>query len=93
MEAPVERIPRGLARELLLAGAALAAGLLLLPLLVWVTGALVLGPYRGGPARLWLDYLALLGSGSLAAWVLLLGPYALLLCLRLLHRAAGRGAR
>lgn len=92
MEPPVERIPRGPARELLLAAAALAAGLLLLPLLVWGAGALVLGPYRGGPARLWLDYLALLGRGSLAAWVLLLGPYALLLAFRLLRRVAGNAA-
>jgi hypothetical protein len=89
MSASVERIPRGPGRELLLAAGALVAGLVLLPLLVWVAGAVVLGPYRGGPWRLWLDYLALLGSGSLAAWILLLGPYALLLGFRLLRRLAG----
>ncbi len=91
MNSPVERIQRGGAsRELLLVAAGLAVGIAVLPPLVWATGTLVLGPYPGGLARLWSDYAALLRGGSLAAWTLLLGPYALLSTFRILRVVGGR---
>lgn len=90
MNATVERKQHGGAsRELMLVAAALATGLALLPPLVWATGTMILGPYPGGLTRLWSDYLALLRGGSTAAWILLLGPYALLSAARLLRRLAG----
>ena len=70
---------RALAREGLLLAGALAGGALLLPLLIWVVGGAVLGPYRdGGPLRLLGDFMRLLGQGSLAAWIVLFGPYLVL---------------
>jgi hypothetical protein len=67
---------RALAREGLLLAGALAGGALLLPLLIWVVGGTVLGPYPdGGPLRLLGDFMRLLAQGSLAAWIILWGPY------------------
>lgn len=64
--------------------AALIFGAVALPLLVWITGRSLLGPYaNGGMFAILGDFFALLYSGSIAAWVLLFGPYLLLVSLRL----------
>ncbi|MBU6378239.1 MAG: hypothetical protein KJS95_06860 [Gammaproteobacteria bacterium] len=54
-----------------------------LPLLVWLTGRALLGPYaNGGMFAILGDFFAMLFSGSLAAWILLLAPWVLLSALR-----------
>jgi hypothetical protein len=69
------------ARELWLAGVAFAFGLLVLPLLIYVAGAVTLGPYEHG--SIWsylLDFLKGLFRPHLAYWLIVTGPF-LLLCL------------
>jgi len=71
-------------REARLLCGALIVGAVPLPLLVWVTGRSTLGPYaNGGLLAILGDFFTLLFSGSLAAAILLVGPYALLSLLRL----------
>jgi hypothetical protein len=67
-------------RQASFAAAALGAGFLLLPLLIFFTGSLILGRYEG--ASLWGTYATVfvgLMHGSIASWVVVLGPYLLLL--------------
>ena len=77
-------------RELLVYGLALLVGVILMPLLVWVVGNRVLGPYthgpntHAGPLALLGDFLAGLLHGSAVFWGVALGPLALLLLLRLI---------
>lgn len=77
-------------RELLVYGMALLVGVILMPLLVWVVGNRVLGPYthgqntHGGPLALLGDFLVGLLHGSAVFWGVALGPLALLLLLRLI---------
>lgn len=79
-------------RELLLIGAALLCGLVIMPLLIWVAGNRVLGPYthgqnlHAGPLALLGDFFVGLAHGSAIFWVVALGPLALLLLLRLFIR-------
>lgn len=81
------RLPRA-RRELIVAGAALAAGILVVPFLIWAAGNRVLGPYthgdnpRAGPWGLFADYVVGLAHGSAVFWVVALGPLALLLLIR-----------
>lgn len=87
---------RGLARESITLALGLLAGLVLLPAGVYVVGRVLFGAYTrspsdrtgAGPLALWSDYLSGLASGSLAHWLLLVGPYVLYLIVRL-----GRGRR
>jgi hypothetical protein len=94
---PLERLLRpwqsfaGLSRiqrELVVAGLALAAGLLVMPLLIWTAGNRFLGPYthgedlKAGRWALFADYVAGLAHGSAVFWVVALGPLALLLLIR-----------
>ena len=75
-------------RELIVAGLALAVGLLAMPFLIWVGGNRVLGPYthgdnpRGGPWALFADYVVGLAHGSAVFWAVALGPLALLTLIR-----------
>jgi len=70
------RRTRGVRRELLTLLLCLALGLLLVPVLIWLVGTSTLGAYtNGGPFSLWRDYLAGLLHGSLAFWLVALGPY------------------
>ena len=70
---------RGMTRELWALGICLAAGLLVMPPLIYAIGSAKLGPYaNGGLGALWRDYLVALLHGSLAFWLVALGPYALL---------------
>lgn len=65
--------------------AALAFGALVLPILVYYTGTVTLGPYaRGGPGDFLRDYLADLVRLRGSAWALLLGPAGLVLVWRML---------
>jgi hypothetical protein len=77
-------------RGLLVYGVALLVGVILMPLLVWVVGNRVLGPYthgqntHAGPLALLGDFLVGLLHGSAVFWGVALGPLALLLLLRLI---------
>jgi hypothetical protein len=69
----------------------LAVGLAVLPLLIWLVGKATLGPYtNGGLLALWRDFFVALAQGSLAYWLVALGPYLALWVLRIarvsLHR-------
>jgi hypothetical protein len=62
----------------------LATGLFVIPLLIWAVGRGVLGPYPdGGPFSLLVDFFNGLKSGSPVYWAVALGPYALVMVLRL----------
>jgi hypothetical protein len=77
-----------------LAALALALGFGIMPVLIFFIGSLVLGRYEGaGLARMYDSVYRGLGSGSLASWVVVLGPYGLYLLFRLLRlwwRASAR---
>jgi hypothetical protein len=67
--------------------AALLFGVLVLPLLVFVTGAQLLGPYAGGGAGAFLaDHLRGLGGLRWHAWTLVLGPVVVVAAWRGLGR-------
>lgn len=77
-------------REVALFGGALALGLLVIPLLVWLIGHRILGPYTHGdapralgPLSLYGDYFSGLAHGWLGYWTVALGPALLLLLARL----------
>lgn len=82
-----------LQRELVTFGLMLLVSLTVLPLAIFVAGQVFLGDYirdpsgspTGGFWAMWVDYLAGIATGSFGHWVVLLGPWALLL--------AGRGLR
>ena len=77
------RRTRGIKRELLTLGLCLAIGLAVMPILIWVIGSARLGPYaNGGLGALLSDYYVALSKGSLAYWLVALGPYAALWMLR-----------
>jgi hypothetical protein len=71
-------------RELILLLVLLAAGLFVLPFIIWTGGFLVLGPYAsGGPFALLTNFFVGLARGSSVFWLVALGPYVLSLLLRL----------
>jgi hypothetical protein len=77
-------------REMALFGGAVALGLLVIPLLIWIVGHRTLGPYTHGddphgmgPLALYGDYFAGLAHGWLGYWAVALGPAVLLLLGRL----------
>ena len=73
------RRTRGIRREILTVLLCLGIGLLLMPWLIWAVGSNTLGAYtNGGPFSLWRDFLVGLGHGSLAFWLVALGPYVAL---------------
>jgi hypothetical protein len=84
-------------RELVTLALCLVFALTVLPLLIWSAGQTFLGEYlrdpsggrTGGPFALVLDYVRGIASGSLSHWIALLGPYVLLLVLRI-FRATGK---
>lgn len=79
-----------LRRELVLFLASLLFAVLVLPSLIWMAGQAFLGDYirdptgtpTGGPLALTLDLLRGVFSLSPGHWIVLLGPYGLLLALR-----------
>lgn len=80
-------------RELIIFAAALLFGLVPMPLLIWLAGNRVLGPYthgqnpHAGPLALVADFFIGLVHGSAVFWAVALGPAVLLLLLRLFVRA------
>lgn len=75
-------------RESAFLGLALFLGFILMPLLIWLVGNRVLGPYthgtnaHAGPGALMNDYFTALGAGSVASWLVALGPLVILYLLR-----------
>jgi hypothetical protein len=66
--------------ELALAVLGLILGVALMPVLIFYTGAAVLGRYEGSSlGNLYHSLFAGLGQASIASWVVLLGPYGLYL--------------
>ena len=76
-------------REIAIAAALFAAGLVLLPLAIYWVGRQVAGEYAGGGGPLtladhvWSDFLQLEPS----AWLLVLSPYVFVQVARLIRRA------
>jgi len=74
------------AMECALAVLGLLVGVGLMPVLIFYAGVSVLGRYDGANLRhLFGSLFAGLGQGSVASWVVLLGPYALYLLFRVLR--------
>ena len=86
--------PLDLKRESILALGLLAAGMTVLPLVIWLIGSSVFGAYAGdGFGGFYSDLTGRLGSGSVAAWFLVLSPLLGVTILRLTlfaFRTAGR---
>jgi hypothetical protein len=72
--------------ELAIAGAGLAVGVAIMPILIFYAGALTLGRYEGaGLGPLYHSLFLGVGQGSVAAWTVLLGPYGFYLLFRALR--------
>ncbi len=72
-----------LRRELLWVLIALPVGVLLLPPLIWLVGSRVFGAYAGGGTRDLVDHFFRgLAQGQEAFWIVALGPYLILIALR-----------
>ena len=77
------RATRGPKRELWTLCLCLALGLLLMPVLIFLVGNAELGPYSNGALGALLgDWYLALAKGSLAYWLVALGPYVALWALR-----------
>jgi hypothetical protein len=80
------RVPR----ELVTLGMMLLLALTLLPIAIWCAGRIFLGDYlrdpsgsqTGGPFALLADYVGGILAGSPGHWLVLLGPYLLLMAFR-----------
>ncbi len=71
---------KGLSKQLAIAGGGLAVGAALVPLLIYFTGVALLGPYEGASlGHTYRSILGGLGNGSIASWIVVLGPYSLYL--------------
>lgn len=80
-------------RESILLLALLACGFFVMPLLIWLIGQAVLGPYaHGGPFALMMDFFVGLRNGSPAYWAVVIGPYGFIQLFRLLWWIARRTA-
>jgi hypothetical protein len=81
-------------RELVRAAVALAAGFGVMPVAIFYAGAWALGRYEGaGAGRIYKGIYQGLQSGSLASWVVVLGPlgfYVIFKGLRQWWRASAR---
>jgi hypothetical protein len=72
--------------ELAVVMAALVVGVALMPILIFYAGVASLGRYEGASLRSLYDSLFVgLQDGSIASWVVFLGPYALYLLFRALR--------
>jgi hypothetical protein len=79
-----------LQRELVTLGLMLLLALTVLPLVIFLAGQYFLGEYirhpsgtpTGGFGAMWVDYLKGIGRGSFGYWLVLLGPWILLLAAR-----------
>jgi len=83
------RISPRVRRELIVFGGLLLFGFIGVPLLIWVGGNRVLGPYsheqnlHAGPLALLQDFFVGLLHGSAVFWAVALGPAGLVLLVRL----------
>jgi hypothetical protein len=79
-----ERRSRRLRFELIFASLGLAFGLFLLPALIFSVGAALLGAYgeNAGLSTFYIDFYGDLADGAGRAWILALGPLALVYLLR-----------
>jgi hypothetical protein len=67
-------------RELWLTGIALLTGFVLMPVLIFLAGSSLLGRYEGASVRrIYEAVYRGLETGSVASWIVLLGPYGLYL--------------
>jgi hypothetical protein len=88
-------------RELVTFALMLLLALTLLPVAIYIAGQMFLGEYArdpsgtptGGLGALWIDYLRGIFSGSVGHWLVLLGPWVLLMAARGLLALARRGPR
>ncbi len=81
-------------RELLFSGIALVTGFALLPGLIFFVGASVLGRYEDASAlRVYQSVYGGLAKGSIASWVVLLGPYGFYLLFKALKAIWHVGAK
>lgn len=71
-------------QEIALAGLALAAGFGVMPLFIYFAGSAALGADGAGIGRIYESVYRGLGSGSLASWIVVLGPYGLCVLLKAL---------
>jgi len=72
-------------RELWLAALGLLMGVLLMPVLIFYTGASALGRYEGASlGHLYHSLFVGVREASIASWVVLLGPYGLYLLFKAL---------
>jgi hypothetical protein len=72
-------------KELILFGCLFGFGLLLLPLVVYIVGVEIVGPYEGegGALGLLTSIFVALARGEWAAWILALSPYLVVQLTRL----------
>lgn len=76
-------------RELIIFGAAILLGLVLVPLAIWFVGNRILGPYvhgsnpHAGPMALLGDFFSGLSNGLLSFWIVAVGPALIILFVRL----------
>lgn len=75
--------PHNWRREIAIGAAGLGFGLLVLPFAIYLVGQPIIGDYGGGgpmelAERIWMDALSLEAS----AWLLVLGPYAIVQLVR-----------
>ncbi len=92
---PARRAPAkgGVRHELLLALGWLAFGAFALPILIYLSGITLLGRYDGASlGRTFGTVLLGLGTPSPASWTVVLGPYAMILLLRVLRRGWSLGS-
>jgi hypothetical protein len=82
-------------KELVLLGSLLAFGLFVLPLVVYLVGIEIVGPYEGegGAFGLLGSILAAVARGSWSAWVLALSPYIIVQLARIVVRVVRRRER
>ncbi|HVO47395.1 MAG TPA: hypothetical protein VMT29_13785 [Steroidobacteraceae bacterium] len=76
-------------RELMVFAVALLIGAVAVPFAVWAVGDRILGPYvhgsnpHAGPLALLGDVLRGLAQGAISDWIVVLGPFAIILFVRL----------
>jgi hypothetical protein len=67
-------------RELWMTGIALLTGFALMPVLIFLAGSSLLGRYEGASVgRIYESVYRGLETGSVASWIVLLGPYGVYL--------------
>ena len=84
-QAVLERVKVIAKREAWIAGALVGFGFLLLPACVYFVGDITLGAYGpGGIKEFYVNQYRAVADGNVAAWILALGPYAIVQLARLL---------